>query len=219
MRLFTIFFFSLLLFGCENAPKTAESILEKSINHHDPNGQWNSFKGQLHIESNSVYSGWKTENLEVEMDIPSNTFTYFNNQRNVEVSFEGDSCLATEEICDGYSWTKNFYTYIWGLPMKLHDEGTPLEEEFEVGIFNQRPCYILKANYPDDNWLYYIDKTTHALIGFQFTKGKNTERVYLSKEKHVEGMLLPSVRKWMEVHEDGSEKKLGDDLLVKAIAY
>lgn len=186
---------------------TAEKIINKSIQFHDPNGEWANFVGRYYLNSQSVFTNNELEKLVVTIDVPKNAFVYNNTFRKVIVSMSADSChvVSGEATCASYSWTKNFYTYVWGLPMKLNDFETPLAEEVKTVTFDGMLCYELNVNYENDTWFYFINKKTYQLEGFKFytnqerTKG---ETVYLSKIKTVGGMQIPSFRKWTDVVTD-----------------
>lgn len=114
---------------------------------------------------------------------------------------------------------RNYYTYLWGLPIKLTDSGTILGKQVEMSEFNSKKAYKLRVSYDpnvgSDVWYFYFDPKSYKLLGYRFyhDEAKNDgEYIYLEDEIKVAGMRLPKVRKWYTHQED---KFLGTDTLVK----
>ncbi|MDP5081874.1 MAG: DUF6503 family protein, partial [Winogradskyella sp.] len=117
---------------------------------------------------------------------------------------------------------KNYYTYLYGLPMKLNDLGTNLNENVLKKRFKGKDYLVLKATYDatvgNDVWYFYFNPSTYAMEIYQFfktdTKGNEIpdtgEYIILSEETVVNGIKMPKVRAWYYNKDDAY---LGTDVL------
>lgn len=200
-----------LLEGCEQAP-TPASVLKKSIQYHDPGARWGTFQGKFSV--NFVKDDTLRRVTEVEMDIAKGKFRYV--QPGIEAGVMMDSCflISGERTCDQIMRTRNYYVYLWGLPMKLMDPGTALENTLAEETFNGHECFVISVRYEKDVWFYYIDKQNHALKGYMFYQdeaNKRGEVIYLEEEEMLEGMRIPKNRTWYTTPD---HELLGTDILV-----
>lgn len=110
---------------------------------------------------------------------------------------------------------RNYYTYLYGLPMKLRDPGTRLPSETVVTTFQGQDVYALRVTYDEnvgaDTWYFYFHPRTFALVGYRFyhdeSKGDG-EYIILEGEYRSGTVRLPKVRKWYTSTED---RHLGTD--------
>ncbi len=190
---------------------TSKGILDKSVEYHDPNEVWPNFNYRLTF-SETRPSG-PDRNTEVQID---NTRGYFEVNRNDE-EIHGmmmDSCFIKkgDVSCDRANMLRNYYLYLWGLPMKLLDKGTPLEDSFEEEVYNGVTCYVLNVPYDKDNWFFYLDKKTFRMIAYMFFQEENKgEYILLEDELNVDGMKIPQKRSWYTLPDS---VYLGTDILV-----
>jgi len=116
---------------------------------------------------------------------------------------------------------KNYYTYLYGLPMKLKDPGTIISKTVVTQNFKGKEYLMLRATYNkevgSDVWQFYFDPTTYAMEIYQFFKadpggdGKNTGEYILLKDiKTINGIKFPKERAWYYNKDDGY---LGTDIL------
>ena len=113
---------------------------------------------------------------------------------------------------------RNYYLYLWGLPMKLKDPGTIIDPEVHNKSFNGKPAKVARVTYErevgNDTWYFYFDPTTSELIGYQFyhdeAKGDG-EYITLSDLVMVDGMKIPKSRSW---YTNADSTLLGTDNLV-----
>jgi len=98
---------------------------------------------------------------------------------------------------------KNYYTYLYGLPMKLKDSGTIINEKVKREIFKNKEYLILKVNYTEaigkDTWYFYFDPSTYALEVYQFyhDEAKNDgEYILLDSLETINGIKMPKTRAW-----------------------
>jgi hypothetical protein len=110
--------------------------------------------------------------------------------------------------CDRATLYKNYYSYLYGLPMKLNDSGAHLNEKVERKTFKGNDYLVLKVTYDEavgsDVWYFYFNPKTYAMEVYQFFKtdenGKELlesgEYILLSEEALVSGIKMSKVRAW-----------------------
>lgn len=208
-----------------------ETLLERSIKYHDPKGQW--AKKPVNLTLKEIRPGGTDRTTELAIDLKKGTFTldqmrdgnnlvYHIAQEDCTYELNGSSNISDADLekyrlnCDRAKNMRNYYTYLWGLPMKLTDEGTLLQE-VKMDDFMGKKAYSLKVNYdPEvgkDVWYFYFDPATYALIGYRFyhdEAANDGEYITLEGEAQVGKLRLPKERKWY-MHKD--DKFLGSDIL------
>ena len=110
---------------------------------------------------------------------------------------------------------RNYYLYLWGLPMKLYDESTPeitLSDDEEVhGVLAK----VLRIAYEKDTWYFYFDASSGGMLQYKFyqdeeeTKG---ELITLEDEIEIAGIKIPQKRSWYTLPDN---KYLGTDILAE----
>lgn len=213
----------------------AQTLLQQSITYHDPDGQWAGFQ-QILLFQESRPNG-NTREVSVLMDLPGQKFHYQMtdgdlklerklDQDQCSASLNGSSDISPEDLkkhrlsCEDIKFYRNYYQYLWGLPMKLRDPGTQLDPEVATASFQGKEVQVLKVTYAaevgSDQWLFFLDPQTHALVGYQFFKPNgNGEYITLEGEFNLGNMRLPKARSWF-VNKDQS--LLGTDMLVGNIS-
>lgn len=114
---------------------------------------------------------------------------------------------------------RNYYHYLWYLPMKLEDPGTIIDSEVTQADFFGKTGYRLRVSYDpavgEDIWYFYFDTKTYALIGYRFYHDESAndgEYILLEGETAYKNVRLPKSRKWYKHQED---EYLGMDVLDK----
>jgi len=99
---------------CEEKPETADQIIEKSIQFHYPENNWNKLNTTFVFNSSFSFNDSIPEELRISIDVPENKFKYNNLDRSVKIKYLKDSCIVLSKngSCDGYRWTKNLYTFV-----------------------------------------------------------------------------------------------------------
>ena len=167
------------------------------------------------------------------IDLPSETFRIVRqaehevagvlNHERCEMTLDGRKDVTDEERrqhgieCDRLRRLRDYYVYLWGLPMKLRDPGTRLGAVQLTSLLH-RPVYGLQVTYsPDvgnDTWYVYFDRETSELVGYRFfhDEMKNDgELILLGGTFSEDGVRLPQVRAWF-THLD--DRHLGTDILL-----
>jgi hypothetical protein len=232
--LFTAILFSLLSSGQE---LTGSQLLQKAIEYHDPNDHWSSFKGNLGITM-STPDG-KDRVSDIVLDLAKEHFQLITEKDGVilkqvldkgecRLMLNGSTTVSEEDKkkhnlnCERTNMYKNYYTYLYGLPMKLKDPGTIIDPKTALKTFKGKEYLVLKATYEKevgkDIWYFYFDQNTYAMEAYQFfhEESKNDgEYILLTGEEEVSGIKMPKNRAW---YYNKNDKHLGTDFLTKAIA-
>jgi Family of unknown function (DUF6503) len=216
---------------------TANQLLEKTISYHDPDEKWETFKDEFTVVMTTPNAPKRTSKIAI--DLPKEFFsveatrdtvttTYRLTKGKCEMRYNGkllDSTAANAKnmTCDRANLYKNYYTYLYGLPMKLNDPGTNLSDTVEKRNFKGKDYLVLKVTYDEavgsDVWYFYFNPTTYAMEIYQFFKtdenGKEKpdsgEYILLSEETSINGIKMPKVRTW---YYNKDNKYLGTDTLV-----
>tara|TARA_R110000765_G_scaffold164154_1_gene269257 strand:+ start:3192 stop:3899 length:708 start_codon:yes stop_codon:yes gene_type:complete len=216
--------FLLLSFINQAQDLTGEELLNRAIAFHDPNDNWKSFNGEMQIEMESPNNG--TRSTTIQIDLPSNYFksTVKKNNHTVESELDKEECTlkldgnttfsakvkdSLKITCDRANMMKNYYTYLYGLPMKLKDPGTIIDPKVQKKTFKGKEYLVLKAGYEkevgSDTWYFYFDPKTYAMEVYQFfhDESKNDgEYILLSEMITINGIKIPKVRAWYYNKED-----------------
>ncbi|RRQ50809.1 hypothetical protein DZC72_04505 [Maribacter algicola] len=232
-----VLFFNVLLSNAQEE-LTGTQLLEKAITYHDPNGNWKSFKGKMAIIMTTLDGD--TRRTLLELDLPSSYYksTVRKGNHTVEYIIDRGECKlllnnnaviadryrdSLQITCERAKKMKDYYTYLYGLPMKLKDPGTILDPKVGKKSFKGKEYLVLKVKYDEkvgsDTWYFYFDPTNYKMEVYQFyhDESKNDgEYILLSEEISVNDIKIPKVRAWYYNKDD---KYLGTDDLVKANAF
>ncbi|MDP5105236.1 MAG: DUF6503 family protein [Polaribacter sp.] len=210
---------------------TGDELLEKAIQFHDPNNNWATFKGTLLVTMETPKGAARKS--EISINLPEEYFSviakrdtitteYIVDKHNISFSINGDK-NPSEEIKKKFNLTderaklfKNYYTYLYGLPMKLKDEGTIIDQKVEKKNFKGTAYLVLKVTYNKDVgkdiWYFYFNPKTYAMEVYQFFKeAKDSgEYILLSGLKTINEIKMPESRAWYYNKDNGY---LGTDIL------
>lgn len=211
---------------------TGSELLEKSIQYHDPNGEWATANVTFHLSTERADGS--TDMQKIILDLPNSYFLFEGRSAGKQVKrelkntdchveLEGNSTLNAEQIqkyrldCESVERYRDYYQYLYGLPMKLRDPGTIVEDEVQMTKFNDQLYYRLKIRYDPEvgahTWLFFIHPETFAMEGYQFYRNEATKKgEYITLEgiTKIGNMLIPQDRKWYTYPE---REYLGRDLL------
>jgi len=117
---------------------------------------------------------------------------------------------------DGLEFYRNYYEYLFGLPMKLADPGTTLDPEVRKTDFQGQEVLAVRVKYEPPvgelTWYFYFLPDTYRLVGCRFFKDESkNDGEYIVFEGEISdpaGMRLPEARSWY-MNIDG--KYLGTD--------
>ena len=226
-----------LLLTSYNNPITGKELLDRAIAHHDPNTNWPSFNDSLTVTMESPNNAKRTSHISI--DLPESYFyvkakkdtlitEYTIDKEHCSIALNGNKnpsealLKANNLSCDRANLYKNYYTYLYGLPMKLKDEGTIIDDNVEHKNFKGKDYLVLKVTYDEtvgkDVWFFYFDPKTYAMEIYQFYKTDETgaikpdsgEYILLAETAIISGIKMPKNRAWYYNKNDGY---LGTDIL------
>ena len=209
----------------------SEALIAKSIAYHDPDGRWDT--GDIALRIMESRPNGVARAVEVRMAPGSGRMV---------VNRETDSAMATfavagEEILmravdaeegldeeafaehgldsERVMWLRNYYLFVWGLPMKLRDPGTIVDPEPVADSYNGQDALKVRVTYdPEvggDTWYFYFHPDTARLIGYRFYHDESAndgEYIHLDGEIENGGLRLPAKRSWF-FH--SNDEFLGED--------
>ena len=234
-----------LLIGCagdppapETAPETpvpavsaAEALIAKSIAYHDPDGTWGNGEFALRIMESrpngvlrAVEVGMAPGRgaMEVRRETDSGTVTFaVAGEEILRRAVDGNEGLDEEALAehglatDRVRWLRNYYLFVWGLPMKLRDPGTIVDPEPVMDSYNGHEALKVRVTYdPEvggDTWYFYFQPDTARMIGYRFYHDESAndgEYIHLDGEIENGGLRLPAKRSWF-FH--ANDEFLGED--------
>ena len=207
-------------------------LLEKAIQYHDPNDSWPQLNTTLKLKETRPEGPDRSSTVRInlpqeffQLDRQTDTLTVTRGVENGlcfvkvngSVSFDSSLVEPLRLQCDRSFLFRDYYQYLYGLPMKLKDPGTIVHEQVEKADFMGMAYLKLKVTYREDvgadTWYFYFNPDTYAMEAYQFyhDEAKNDgEYITLEGIKDVEGIKMPKVRKWY-INKD--DKFLGTDSL------
>lgn len=229
-------FIGLIGLGLVAQDLSAEAILKKSVAYHDPNGNWATFKGELSITMQTPNRPDRHTHL--EWDFPREFFKSTVTQGGVttQSQWEKGRCTHWYENSTSFSDAiaqkhrlnctittkmRNYYTYLYGLPMKLKDPGAQLDPKVLRRKLNGETFLCLRVTYTEevgkDTWYFYIDPESYQLRHYQFYHNESEgdgEYILLSGEEIIQGIRMPKTRAW---YTNADDRYLGTDVLENPI--
>ena len=198
MKYAIILVFTLLSAHLSKAQPSAKEILDKSIAYHDPQSQWSTFNQILSFNEKRPDGTEKKATVEIDNN---RGFVSVNRDDEMIISMTNDQCeiIKGDKDCEYASMIRNYYLYLWGLPMKLLDENTPLDSEVKEVNYLGEGCYRLRVPYEKDIWYFYISRDSYRMIAYQFYKdeqAKKGEYILLEGEVSLKGLKIPKARSW-----------------------
>ena len=186
-----------LCFVCANSlinaqneiPYTAEEILEKSIQFHDPEGKWENYSGVLKL-INSRQKGFTAGTEVIEINVPEDYYkdTWIRGNIKIEkevkdgkISLTINGNTATDEQIKDF-WLndenvigmKTWHYYHFGHLMHFKNTGSVIQKTVLEENFRGNPCYVItfignegEVSHPywAGKWQFKIDKESFALRG------------------------------------------------------
>lgn len=211
---------------------TADQLVNRTIAFHDPDGWWDRVKMDMVIEMKTPNRPARLSNVVVDNINGGFEISVLSNDKLLEWMVDGkDSCdfkvnfvAPTVAQADSLSLTidrakflRNYYTYLYGLPMKLKDAGTRIGDEVIETTFMGKPVLALRVTYDEsvgkDIWYLYFNPSTYAMVGYRFyhDEAKNDGEYIVLEDMIIEqGLRIPRNRSWFTNAED---KLLGTDYL------
>lgn len=235
MKTYILFiFFSITCHATFSQTLTGLQLLDKAITYHDPNNNWSTFNGELLVTMETPKS--PNRDSKIVINLPGDYFYVNAIQDTLSTEFTIDKGICSIKFCgksefdettakkhrlscERANMYKNYYTYLYGLPMKLKDSGTIIDNNVKRKTFKGKEYLTLKVTYDEavgsDTWYFYFDPKTYAMEVYQFfhDETKNDgEYILLTEEETINNIKMPKNRAWYYNKDD---KYLGTDILKK----
>lgn len=212
---------------------SSEELLEKAIAFHDPKGRWGTFNGKFEVlmetpnssdRSSMVWVNIPKQQFTLDVEKDGNKYSYAFDKNECTTTLNGSTDISEADrktyrlSCERGQIMRNYYSYLYGLPMKLKDPGALLGEDVTTKTFKGKEYLVLKASYEEgvgnDVWYFYFDPKTYAMEVYQFyhdeSKGDG-EYILLDGLEEINGVKMPKTRAWYYNKDD---KYLGTDVLI-----
>lgn len=213
-----------------HAQPSAAEVLGRSQAYHDPDMRWAQVRHELDLRETRPDRPDRQTTLVIDWAASVFEITRATDDGPATGRLEGETCVVDapsagaapfrcEEAGDGrpVAFWRDYYGYLYSLPMNLADAGTHLDPEVQATTFNDQDVFALKVTYAadvgGDTWYFYVDPESYALVGCRFYHDEAAnDGEYLIFEGEVEagGLRLPRTRAWY-INRDG--RYLGSDTI------
>lgn len=213
---------------------TAEELLDMSIQFHDPMGRWQTCEMEMVLKMETPNRPVRTSLININNEKGSFGVQYVSkghlliykvdglDSAEVFVDFElatGRTDIDSLDLsADRARRWRNYYSYLYGLPMKLKDAGTNIAPDVIQDNFNGEDVLAIKATYEaavgSDIWYFYFQPNTYAMVGYRFYHDESIndgEYIILDGMEIQNGLRIPKNRYWY-VNEDA--RFLGADMMI-----
>lgn len=201
----------------------AEQLITASIKYHDPNSNWKTFSDTLVVKMTSpnqtpriskVYINNRNNDFYLKVEKDNTILGYGINSNTCELKLNGNSNFSEDDAkklnlnCDRGVMLKNYYTFLYGMPMKITDPGAIISNKVERKSLQGKDYLVIKVSYTpevgSDIWYFYFNPKSFALEAYQFFKSNkegepisNTgEYIVFEGETIVNKIRIPKVRSW-----------------------
>ncbi|MEP1257796.1 DUF6503 family protein [Algoriphagus sp.] len=208
----------LLISSCalEKLPSdlTGPELIEKSIAFHDPKGTWKDLKATFVLED-SLPAPRSSRSYSFSLDNSESIMTYWIDGTNYQVHHDSLQVDLGEITLERALRSRNYYTFLWGLPMKLQDDGTTIDLLATMEELNGREYHVVRVPYEKDSWYFYLEPETYRMAAYKFYQDEANqlgEIIYLEGLVEFDGMKIPANRSWYRTEKP---EFLGTDKLVR----
>lgn len=208
-----IYHYLLLLLVLFQDSPTAEQLRRETTEFHDPKGEWPTFA--YHLFFRETRPDGPDRRTEVWIDLAQDYFKLNRNNEQIGELNRGKCDITVGDFdCARLETMKNYYTYLWGLPMKLNDRDTPLNQNVTEVVYKGSPCFQLQVDYEKDTWFFYLDKSSKQMLAYLFLKDVGQfkgEYIELEGILKIGQMSIPKKRNWYTLPDSTF---LGSDILI-----
>ena len=226
-----------LIFCCFFASNTfaqsaAETLLDKSIAFHDPSDRWDKFQGKFYfkVERPGKPAGRRIVTLDNKRQLfvfeayYDSDLLIYKVEQNTGTPLWNGLAEIPDSVSTKYKASperavmyRDYYKYLYGMPMKLKDPGTIIDPNVEQVSFYGKTYNRIRVTYQqgvgDDIWYFYFEPKTSALEAYQFfhDESKNDGEYILFEELiEIDKVKIPANRHW---YYNKDEKYLASDIL------
>ncbi len=229
-------FSSLVLIGGLALPGSATDLSQTlllSQRYHDARGVW--FKSRIRLTIEEARPDGSSRTSLVVIDNPGAAFELKTRRDNRQIvmsvfgdqtsaSLDGRLDFSKEDAAkygltpDGVVRRRNYYTYLYGLPMKLSDPGAIVGIPVPIAKYEGRTYRKVRVTYDPkvggDVWDFFLDPKTNALSGYRFFHDEaRGDGEFITLDGEIDcgsGIRIPKARSWF-MHKD--RKALGTDTI------
>lgn len=111
--------------------------------------------------------------------------------------------------------SRNYYTFLWGLPMKLQDSGTTIDPMTTMEELGGSEYHVVRVPYEKDIWYFYLEPETYRMAAYKFYQDEPNQKgeiIYLAGIAEFAGMKIPANRSWYRTE---TPEFLGTDKLIR----
>ena len=223
-----------LIFDLAGQEMPAAEVIERAINFHDPTNRWYKTDIALVVDTEMPSSSKRTSLVELnnrtggfslkivkdselfEWHMPFSGEAEF--RRNFQIVTDSTALAKWQLTEERAIWWRDYYSYLYGLPMNLKDEGSQWDEKGQMTQFQNKEVWSVRVTYsPEvgkDTWYFYFDVNTFALVGYRFYHNETDndgEYIVLEDMEIVGNLRIPKKRTW---YTNQDKRLLGEDLLV-----
>ena len=183
-------FMALLLLGaCQSKTDSDSELLNRALSYHDLEENWSTLKTRIYLSS--ADTAGRKQNFEIELDNSTGYFAHISHKDGKEVVkgfangkefylLDGKQEITPEDrkkyklTPESLKWVHSFYPYLYGLPMKLTDDGVKVTEAGNLEEIEGKQYKVLEVNFDpsvgSDNWFFYLEPATYAMKAYRFNQ-------------------------------------------------
>lgn len=209
-----------------------------SQRHHDPRSVW--FKSRIRLTIDEARADGSSRTSLVVIDTPGSAFELKTRRDGRQIvmsvfrekpsaSLDGRLDFSKQDAAkygldaQGVLKRRNYYSYLYGLPMKLNDPGAIVGIPIPIARYEGRTYRKIRVAYDPkvggDVWDFFFDPRTNALSGYRFFHDEargDGEFVTLTGEIECgSGVRIPKARSWF-AHK--GRKGIGTDTITACSA-
>ncbi len=195
-----------------SAQQDLNLLLAKAVSYHDPQGSWSDLQATLYFTETRPTGTDRKTTFEIDNKVGHWRLNR-NDEEIYEVSGEKAVVIKGDKGVERALLLRNYYLYLWGLPMKLYDKSTPEITQSEDEKVGDREAYVLRVPYEAETYYFYFDKETGRMLQYKFYKDEPADKgelIKLEDEILIGYIKIPQKRSWYTLPE---MKYLGTDIL------
>lgn len=192
---------ALAFYSCDTKiaePVTGRDYILKSIQYHDPKASWTNLKATFVIQD-SLPAGRDSRFYEFSMDNSQGKLVYKIEGLHYIVWKDSVQVVEGEIEKERALRMRNYYSYLWGLPMKLMDSGTVIGDSVQTEIIEGMSYHVVRVPYEKDIWYFFLEMETYRMAAYKFYQDEPNQKgevIYLEDEVEFQGMKIPANRSW-----------------------
>ena len=218
--------------------KTGKTILEKSIQKYDPEGQWPNLSIKARFQEPRLRN---PERYSIISMNPGDGYFRMDRNRDEKIATYIIETDGTRKVLidgeaefpeawqDKYRLDPNLitiyqrsYNIIYGLPMTLNDQLIEEITDVTKTTFDQKPAYRIEVALREPlfskHWWVFIDRKDYSFLGLEMFEREGNkitgERLIFDDRVVLEKTSVPRIKHWYDLE---SGEFLGSDILVKLL--